>query len=176
VRTLTIVTAFLGLLSPGTSNAESAAGSLKSFGLIGMWSEDCTKDAAQQSGTWIAYTQSSSGPPTTMTIMRTPTGIVSIRETEIQSASRIAEDKITYRFIVTKQKLIVPNMPETDQTPNKLEWETVIQKFGSSEFKFLDSRSTDGNVVNIEAGEYVLPSRSGGTTRQPTPLFQKCLN
>src|SRR5258705_5965784 len=97
MRTLLVVAAFLSVLSPAESTAKSTADALKTFGLIGMWSEDCSKDAARQSGTWMAYTKASSGSPTTTTIMRTPTGVVSIRETEIQSASRITEDKIGVR-------------------------------------------------------------------------------
>jgi hypothetical protein len=162
---------------PGVAFSEDAGDVLRSFGLLGTWSSDCSKDASDAGGPIrTTYTASPVGSPTKHTIVRVRDTIVN-EEHEIQSADLVTEDKL--KFTTVKTKLSFSSDKEVHAPANPPPYLSIVQKFGSR-IRTMDLRSSDGSNVVIENGEMIFPNLNVDgnrfTYRLPTPLLEKCLD
>jgi hypothetical protein len=146
-----------------TAQAESTSEVLKVFGLVGVWSTDCSKEAHANRSNRTIYEAPSSSSPTLTTALVTDDGSVLIMyKYKITSAVRIADDKIKIsdeqiEFEVTPHRDVV-SLPKR---------ESVLVREGSK-IRTLESYSLDHTTTLVEEG-YICPIDNQG--RQ---IFGKC--
>jgi hypothetical protein len=104
----------VGLILAGVSagqavGEESAAEAIRSFGLPGIWSIDCSRepiatcDKDRGCGARTIYEAPASGPPMIWNVVGTLTaGAGRVFQTTVHSATRIADDKL--KIISTQQE------------------------------------------------------------------------
>ena len=108
--------------------AESSSEALKAFGLVGAWSEDCTK-----SGSRATFATPFFNVPT-LTISVSDGSLLIIMQFEIKYAVRVTEEKIKisavlHKFTKDGQEIITP--PESRE-PGESVWERVGKKIKSN--------------------------------------------
>jgi len=169
--------------------AESAADAIKAFGLIGIWSIDCSRDP-------IATCDPRAGCGSRTTYEITPSGAAMIKnvvgtivpgvgktfETRIESATLIGDDKIKMTSIM----LGVPG--ETNKLawlrqPGE-RWETVLLKVGGK-YRGVSNQTEDGRKILAKDGFIYRPPLGTKPDEIPSnwdrsdkqvPAFEKCAN
>ncbi len=160
LRTHLSAVLIFSLLTVG-AYAQTAGDALKEFGL-GIWSEDCGKDSSKTLVRSMVYTAPTFGRP------KVTAGNASGRnEIEIQTVSRLSEDKLKYVFVY--KRMGVGGVAGERPPPVEPE-EMIIQKVGY-QIRIFSQRSIDGKTIRIENGMY--KDTSG---LHPEPLWEKCLN
>jgi hypothetical protein len=166
---------------------ENAANAIRTFGLIGSWSIDCTKTPTQTCvpnvgcGARTIYEVSSTGSPTITNLVGTlvPGQSMSI-ETVVESAERIGDDGIR---IVSVQQGVPGQFSKVTWIRQPGErWETVLMKVGPK-YRWLSHQRQDGTKIEAKDGFAVRPPpgtkyneipTTWVTSDKPTPLFERC--
>jgi hypothetical protein len=92
-----ITACLTGLLACTSAHSESTKDALQEFGLLGTWSDDCSKDLTREAGQRETYAAPIIGAPTV--VMKTGDSKGVAAETmEISRAVRITDDKIEMTF------------------------------------------------------------------------------
>jgi hypothetical protein len=176
-----------GLGMGQTFGADSAGEAIAKFGLVGSWSIDCSKTPQQTCvpsvgcGARTIYEVPPSGPPKMRNLVGTLTPGQGISfETAIESAERIADDKLK---LVSVQQGVPGQFSKVVWLRQPGErWETVLLKVGAK-YKWLSHQRQDGSKIQAKDGFEVLPPAGTGydrmpanwvTSDKPTPLFEHC--
>ncbi len=166
--------------------AESTAEAIKAFGLVGIWSVDCSKAPMATCdksgcGARTTYEVPPSGPPMIKNVVGTLVPDVGKRfETKIESATRIDDDKIK---IMSIQQGVPGEISKLIwwRQPREL-WETVLVKAGSR-FRTYSAQREDGKKISAKDGFIVMPPAGTKFDEMPTnwvlgdketPLFERC--
>jgi hypothetical protein len=158
------------LFAGQASAEESASDAIRAFGLVGTWSTDCaktpiatcnTKDGCGGRTTFEAPT---SGPPIVWNVLGTPTpGVGRVFETTIDSAIRIADDKI--RLMTTQQQSGGVTLAWWRQPGER--WEIVLVKAGNK-FRTYSAQREDGQKISAKDGYVVMPPSDTKYDEMPT--------
>jgi hypothetical protein len=164
---------------------ESASEAIRAFGLVGTWSTDCSKtpiatcNTKDGCGSRTTYEAPASGPPIIWNVAGTPTtGQGRVFETTIDSATRIADDKI--KLITTQQQPSGVTLVWWRQPGER--WEVVLVKAGNK-YRTYSAQREDGMKVAAKEGFMVMPPSDTKYNEMPTTwirdnretaLFQKC--
>jgi hypothetical protein len=176
------------LLAGQAAGEESPAEAMKAFGLLGSWSLNCsipmTVCDKKGCGSRNIYEVWPSGQSRSRTVNgSTVSGRGTSFEADIQSATRIADDKL--KIISTQlqpQGMTMPTLPWLRQPGER--WEVVLIKSGNK-YRTLSARREDGGKVAVEDGFAVRPPpdtkpdqlpTSWIRTTQEAPWFEKCMD
>jgi hypothetical protein len=156
------------------TKAESASAALKTFGLIGAWSDNC----ANTVGATGTYTFSTTffGEPSIATTSRMPDGVVTKGEYKIISATRVTDEKIKIEVELT----VINGEPFKSGDNNPLAHHNeVFIKIGNK-IRVFDISSVDGKPGFVIAGRFQTFAVNNGKIQWQdagyTPLLEKCLN
>jgi hypothetical protein len=155
------VTIFLFTVT--AAKAESTKDALASFGILGTWSSDCTKDPTREPVGRSTYSAPLVGAATVEQVRGDPDGF-SIVGWDIESAARVAEDKIR---IVIAMRSLKHSEPKMKMVLDPEKHQIVIQKIGART-KTIDNRTSNASIL-VEGGLI-------RANHSPTPLLERCLN
>jgi hypothetical protein len=168
---------------------ESAAEAIRAFGLVGIWSINCAREPIatcsreQGCGARTVYEAPPSGPPMIWNVVGTLTpGAGKVFETTIESAVRIADDKLK---IITIQQGVPGETFKVAwfRQPGE-RWEIVLLKLGDK-YRIFSAWSEDGKKISAGDGYMYLPPPDTTADKIPTnwvrseketPPFEKCGN
>jgi hypothetical protein len=127
-------------LAVGPAAAESASEAIEAFGLVGMWSPDCTGPYR------TIYAISPGGAPTVRLTLRGQEYAAS----EIQETQRSAGSQIRWRSIIKTWTLADRPHESWMPAPGEI-WETVIEKAGDK-IRPIQSQRKDGQKISVKDG------------------------
>jgi hypothetical protein len=180
MRLLFGITVTAALLFDGAAMAQSAGETLKTFGLIGAWSPDCTqnpKDALpkkplpQYPVRWI-YSQGDFSVPK-LTRMIHGLGALVTEDYEIKTAEMLTPNKIQYFQVPTTVQFAAGAQ---GPQPAKEKPSNVIVEKSGDRIRVLSQIGSDG-TVKVEDGVSIV--HSGGRwnlVRTPNPWLERCPN
>lgn len=178
MRLLFGITITAALLFDGVAMAQSAGEMLKTFGLIGAWSPDCSqnpKDALpkkplpQYPVRWI-YSEGDSSVPK-LTRMIHGLGALVTETYEIKAAEMFAPSKIQYFQVPTTVQFAAQAGAPAKEKPSNV----IVEKSGDR-IRLLRQIGADG-TIKVEDGVSIV--HSGGrwnSVRIPNPWFERCPN
>jgi len=182
MRLLFGMTITAALLFDGVAMAQSAGERLKTFGLIGAWSPDCSqnpKDALpkkplpQYPVRWI-YSEGESSVPK-LTRMIHGLGALVTETYEIKTAERIAPNKIRYFQVPTTVQFAAQAGAQAAQPAKEKPSNVVVEKSGDR-IRLLRQIGSDG-TVKVEDGVSIVHSAGRwNSVRIPNPWFERCPN
>ena len=155
------------------AQAESTGAALRTFGIVGTWSSDCTQLRGLSRSTWDVPMLI--GAPTVQVVYTTKEGETMTEISTIQEAARVTDDKI--RIISAIGKRSGAQAPKWWLREEGDTWESILLKVGQR-YRVLLSASTDAKKILVKGG-IVFKKLEDGTfenTNQPTKLLEKCLN
>jgi hypothetical protein len=156
----TIASALLCLISIH-SDAASPGDTLRTFGLVGTWSDDC----AQKSSS-ATYDASETGAATLTSVVPIPrTDTQLVLTFQIDEATLMPDNKIKFVAKIRNVTRSDGNLPPTlGRSPLRI----ILEKDGART-RVIDDRAVDGTHVNVENGI----QRATGI---PVPFREKCQN
>jgi hypothetical protein len=173
---------FACLTAGQAAGAESATEAMTAFGLFGSWSLDCSKPMTcdeKTCGSRTIYEVLPSGQPMSRFVTgATASGPGKTIESEIQAATRIADDKI--KIISTQLQSSGVTWSWVRQPGER--WEFVLIKAGNK-YRLFSAKRDDGKKILAEDGFGVRPPPNTNfdqlptswiRTTQETPWFEKC--
>lgn len=177
-------------LSAGQAiGAESAADAIEAFGLVGVWSIDCSKapiatcDPKSGCGARTTYEMPPSRVPMIKNVVGTLIpGVGKSFETIIETATRIADDKLRITSVQVGVPGEVIKLAWFRQPGER--WETVFVKAGSK-YRVYSAQSEDGRKISARDGFMYAPPPDTKYDAIPTnwvrmeketPLFERCPN
>jgi len=188
--TITKPLLLLGLVASATpAAAETAAGAMETFGLVGTWSIDCSVDVMKPCATVtrcfarLVFATPLVGAPTHEIIGPTyPNGLSLKSITKIESAIQVTDDKIK----ITESGTIDPKAPGASRLPIIGEqWDYVFVRVGGH-LRLWSAQRIDGMKIRALNGYYYVPEsnwrpedgsvKGWQPTTQETEDFEKCLN
>jgi hypothetical protein len=182
MRLLFGMTITAALLFDGVAMAQSAGEMLKTFGLIGAWSPDCSqnpKDALpkkplpQYPVRWI-YSEGDSSVPK-LTRMIHGLGALVTEDYEIKTAEMISPNKIRYFQVPTTVQFAAQAGAQAAR-PAKEKPSTVIVEKSGYRIRLLRQIAADG-TVKVEDGVSIVHSAGRrNSVRIPNPWFARCSN
>jgi hypothetical protein len=131
-----------------SSYAESTSSAMKTFGLVGTWSRDCSLTRDVLRTTW-AVPMLFGGFPTMTYNYMTKDGDAITQISEIEEALRMTEDKIKLKIVVGKRAGPQPPgrwLPEEGE-----KWEAVLFKL-SGKYRVLSGSTADGKKLSAKDG------------------------
>jgi hypothetical protein len=150
------------------ASADDAGSAIRDFGLVGTWSADCSKDLKKEIAQRTTFVVPSIGKPTIEVVLHASLGIfgdTNTRTSEIQSATRITEDKLEYVSVTIKSEH--SNPAATNPASLAKPFRVLMQKKGAH-MQVLESGDVDQPLV-AQNGIFL---RNG----LPTPETERCLN
>jgi len=182
----------LGLLTAtAPAAAESTAGAMQAFGLVGIWSTDCSIDMAQRCTNVtncmprVIFAVPLFGAPTREFVYPPfPPGLgqPKFTTTSIDSAIRITEDKLKIVYHVTTS---ITGLASYVLPVNGELWETVYEKAGNK-IHIWSSRRADGGKIGAENGFMTAPGENWKPedgpvkvwrqTERMAPVLERCVN
>jgi len=167
--------------------ADNAADTIKAFGLIGVWSTDCSREPVATCnptsgcGNRTTYEITPSGAPTIKNVVGTTVpGVGKNFETTIESATRIGDDKIKIISIMLGVPGEINKLAWLRQPGER--WETVLRKEGGK-YWFVSTQTEDGKKVIVKDGFMYRPPPGTKPDEIPSkwersdkqyPVFEKC--
>jgi hypothetical protein len=149
---------------------ESAGDAIRAFGLVGTWSTDCAKtpiatcNTKDGCGGRTTFEAPASGPPIIWNVVGTLTpGLGRVFETTIDSATRIADDKI--KLMTTQQQSSGVTLAWWRQPGER--WEIVLIKAGNK-YRTYAAQRDDGKKIAAEDGFMVMPPSDTKYNEMPT--------
>lgn len=136
-----------------SAQAESTNDVMKAFGLVGTWSDDCSKDVTKEPGMRFTYEVPPSGPPTAKVIARINSQLVIERTFGIEDAVRVAPDEIQ---LIEKPLATKVSVGLLDPSINDRTQRIVLRNIGGNKHIVVDSRTVDGSHVWIENGRSLI--------------------
>jgi hypothetical protein len=180
MRLLVGMTIAAALSFDGVAVAQSSGEALKTFGLIGTWSPDCSqnpKDAlpkkppSQYPVRWI-YAESDASVPK-LTRMIRGLGALSTEEYEIKAPEMIAANKLKYSQVPTTVQLTTQAGAQPPRPAKEKPSSVLVEKSGDK-IRVVGQIASDG-TVKVENGVSIV--RSPGhwdPLRIPNPWFHRC--
>jgi hypothetical protein len=151
---------------------QSAAEAVKSFGLIGTWSEDCARDREVIRMTF-SLTLSGAARRTEVAVLGPNTSQRVFTDYEITSAIRVAEDRIKLTSMAfSRRDTHLGPLPLPDSQ------EGVYEKSGNT-IRVIDNRALNSKVTYAKSGFYCDQSKGTsicGSTARPTTPVERCAN
>jgi hypothetical protein len=181
---------FACLLASQSAGAESAADAIAGFGLVGVWSMDCSRDPiatcnpAQGCGGRTIYEVPSSGPPIIKNIVGSLVpGVGKNFETIIESASRLSDDTLKIISVMQGVPGVISKAVWMRQPGER--WESILVKIGNDKYRVVSAHSEDGKKISAGDGFMYLPPPDTRIDRMPSrwvrservvPTFERCLD
>jgi len=181
---------FACLLAGQSASAESAADAIAGFGLVGIWSRDCSRDPiatcnpSQGCGGRTIYEAPASGPPLIKNIVGTLVpGVGKNFETIIKSASRQADGTLKITTVMQGVPGEISKVVWMQQPGER--WESVIVKIGDDKYRVVSAHREDGGKISARDGFMYLPPPDTRTNLMPSrwvrseravPTFERCLD
>ena len=159
-----------------SSHAESTSSAIKTFGLVGTWSLDCSLTRGVVRTTWAVpmLFGGFSGFPTMTNEATTKDGHTITQISEIEEALRVTEDKIKLRTVIGKRAGPEPLgawLPEEGER-----WEFVLFKL-SGRYRVVSGGTADGKKISAKDGfSYRQSNGQFERTEKLTAFYEKCLN
>lgn len=136
---------FLVLSAPAL--AQSPTDTLKRFGLVGVWSSDCSKSVRNDLGVWtIFYFPGSKRPRLVVVVKGTQVSV--IQDGEVVEAVPVESDKLRY----TWQPKEVTYADGRSPNSNDLKAQVGLYRKVNNQLWILDNRTADGSDIFIENG------------------------
>jgi hypothetical protein len=172
----------LGLLAAASpSVAETSSDSMRAFGLIGSWSEDCSTDMTRPCADVercfprLTFILPLEGNPSEEVMSPSAvSGLVYKSAIAIDSAAQLPGGKIK----IATTAAVDPSDPVTTPQTKGETWETVYQKTGTS-LRVWSAQNANGSKIAVRDGYRYEPASDGKQwrqTNQQTPALDKCLN
>jgi hypothetical protein len=175
------------LFAGQAAGEENPSDAIRAFGLVGTWSTDCAKtpiatcNNKDGCGGRTTFEAPASAPPIIWNVVGTQTpGVGRVFETTVQSATRIAADKI--KLVTTQQQPSGVTLVWWRQPGER--WEVVLVKAGDK-YRTYSAQREDGNKISAKDGFMVMPPSDTKYNEMPTnwirgdkqtPSLEKCTN
>src|SRR4029077_15062661 len=182
MRLLFGMTIAAALLFDGVAMAQSAGEILKTFGLIGAWSPDCSqnpmgappkKPLLQYPVRWT-YSEGDSSVPK-LTRMIHGLGALVTETYEIKTEEMIAPNKIQYFQVPTTVQFGAQAGAQAAQPAKEKPSNVIVEKSGDR-IRLLRQIGADG-TVKVEDGVSIVHSAGRwNSVRIPNPWFERCSN
>jgi hypothetical protein len=155
------------------SHAESTSSAIKTFGLVGTWSLDCSLTRDVLRTTW-AVPMLFGGFPSVTYNYTTKDGDTITQISEIEEALRVTEDKIKLIIVIGKRAGPQPLGSWLLEEGEK--WEFVFFKL-SGRYRVLSGGTVDGKKITAKDGfRYKHSNGQFERTDALTAFIEKCLN
>jgi hypothetical protein len=156
------------------AHAESTGAALRTFGIVGTWSNDCSRVRGFWRTTWEAPMLI--GESAATNVYTNNDGETTTQIFTIEEATRVTEDKIKIISVAGKPSGPPPPPPYWLQEQGDT-WESVLLKVGQR-YRVILSASADGKKIRVKGG-FAFRKLEDGTfenTNRQTGLIEKCLN
>jgi hypothetical protein len=179
MRTLFAATIAATVLFNGAAMAQDSADALKTFGLIGIWSPDCTrnpedalpgKPLSNYPVRWI-YSIDNAEPKLTRMIHGLST--IETRTYDIKSAKVIGPTKLKYSQVPATVQLSPASGAQSAQ-PAKESPSDVIVELSDDKLRVFSQIAADG-AVDVEHGFSII-GHGWDSVRLKNPWFDRCSN
>jgi hypothetical protein len=181
---------FACLLASQSAGAESAADAIADFGLVGVWSEDCSRDPiatcnpVQGCGGRTIYDVPTSGPPVVKHITGSLVpGVGKNMEAIVETATRLTDDQLKITSVTQAVPEEISKVVWLRQPGER--WESVLLKIGGDKYRVVSAQRDDGKKIFAKDGFLYLPPPDTGANQMPSrwvrsereaPTLQRCLD
>jgi hypothetical protein len=179
MRTLLAATIAATALLNDTARAQDAADALKTFGLIGIWSPDCTrnpKDALPSkplSSYPVRWIYSIDNAEPKLTRMIHGLSAIDTQTYDIKAAKIIGPTKLKYSQVPTTIQFTTPSGPQTARPAEEMPSDVVVE-MSADKMRVVSQVAANGTVA-VENGTSTV-GHGWDAVKLRNPGFERCSN